>query len=165
MLWTDEDQKQHPKVDFVGNVWIASVQAILNGYTFLVFKENVARKVQNGDMDKVALVSNNILSRNHQEGVHQTAKTAALQEPLCPAFDPDADDSVHSDGSEDDSDGEDEEEAGSGEEGSGKNSEIMEWLPPTASSEELQTTSATIGPAADSEPPQSDTSRASTTEE
>jgi hypothetical protein len=118
LIWTEEHQKLFPKCTFEGNVRIAIVQAVANGYNFLVFKDNSFQKISICDMQQVVTVSNNILA-NRQVG-HTRAKAAAVQEPLCPAFDPDA-------GSSDDSDEDDpeEEDASENENDSGKEEEVQ----------------------------------------
>jgi hypothetical protein len=88
LMWTAEHQKQFPKCTFEGNVWIAIVQYVANGFNFMVFKDNCVRKIANCDMQQVVSVSNNILS-SIQVG-HTRARGAALEESLCSAFDPNA---------------------------------------------------------------------------
>ncbi len=85
------------------------MQAVANGHTFLVFKDNAVRKIPNGDMEKVVTVSNNILG-SRQVG-HQAAKTAAVEEKTFPAFNPDAHISDDSDDNDSDSEGEDEDDS------------------------------------------------------
>ncbi len=84
MMWTKDDAKQHPNNPnniFKGNVRIASLKGLAAGVYVFVFKDNVGRKVRAQDMEKVVGVSNNILAS--RQGVHQAAKAAALNEPLC----------------------------------------------------------------------------------
>jgi hypothetical protein len=83
------------------------VQYVANGYTFLVYKDNGARKVANADMDYMVSFSNTILA-SKQAG-HVGAKEAAVVERLCPAFDPDASDSDISDEKDSEDDDEDSE--------------------------------------------------------
>ena len=95
VLWSDQDKKSNPKTTFKGTLRIASVQYVANGFTFLVYKDNGARKVANADMEHMVSFSNTILA-SKQTG-HVEAKAAAVAEGLCPAFDPDASDSDISD--------------------------------------------------------------------
>jgi len=81
MMWTADDVKLHPSTVFQGNVRIASLQGTAAGFHVFVFKDNVGRKVRSQDMDKIVQVSNNILAS--RQGVHQVAKSAAINETLC----------------------------------------------------------------------------------
>jgi hypothetical protein len=109
VLWSDQDKKSNPKTTFKGTLRIASVQYVANGFTFLVYKDNGARKVANADMEHMVSFSNTIL--DSKQAGHIEAKEAAVAERLCPAFDPDAsasDISDDEDGEEDDEDSENE---------------------------------------------------------
>jgi hypothetical protein len=81
LMWTADDVKLHPSTVFQGNVRIASLQGTAAGFHVFVFKDNVGRKVRSQDMDKIVQVSNNILAS--RQGVHQAAKSAAINETLC----------------------------------------------------------------------------------
>ena len=116
VLWSDQDKKSNPKTTFKGTLRIASVQYVANGFTFLVYKDNGARKVANADMEHMVSFSNTIL--DSKQAGHIEAKEAAVAERLCPAFDPDASDSDISDeedGEEDDEDSENEKDKRSAE--------------------------------------------------
>ena len=117
MMWTEDDAKQHPDTLFKGNVRIASLKGVAAGVYVFVFKDNVGRKVRAQDMDKVVGVSNNILAS--RQGVHQAAKAAAMNEPLCDELEyttTTSDDDENEDDEEkaedEDADEDDEEEAG-----------------------------------------------------
>ena len=88
LMWTEEHQKQNPKCTFKGNVRIANLQWIANGYNFMVFKDNGVRKIHDCDVEQTITVSNNIVA-SRQAG-HTRAKATAAEEPVCAAFDPDA---------------------------------------------------------------------------
>jgi hypothetical protein len=62
VLWSDQDKKINPKTKFKGTLRIASVQYVANGHTFLVYKDNGARKVANADMEHLVTFSNIILA-------------------------------------------------------------------------------------------------------
>ena len=62
VLWSDQDKKSNPKTKFKGTLRIASVQYVANGHTFLVYKDNGARKVANADMEHLVTFSNIILA-------------------------------------------------------------------------------------------------------
>ncbi len=81
MVWSADDQKAHPKTNFVGNVRIATWHSVGVGVTTFIFKDNTVRNVRGTDIGKVIEVSNNIQSSRSQ--VHQAARLAAQQEPLC----------------------------------------------------------------------------------
>ena len=106
VLWSDEDIKHNPKNTFKGTIRIACVQYVVNGHTFLVYKDNGTRKVANADMEQVISFSNTVLAS--RQGGHVSAKEASVAERLCPAFDPDAQDSDEEDS---ENEGEDEEDS------------------------------------------------------
>ena len=81
MMWTADDVKRCPRTVFQGNVRIASLLGTAAGFHVFVFKDNGGRKVRSQDMDKIVQVSNNILAS--RQGVHQAAKSAAINETLC----------------------------------------------------------------------------------
>ena len=89
LMWTEEHQKQNPKCTFKGNVRIANLQWIANGYNFMVFKDNSVRKIHDCDVEKTITASNNIVA-SRQAG-HTRAKATAAEEPVSPVFDPDDD--------------------------------------------------------------------------
>ena len=107
LMWTEENQKQNPKCTFKGNVRIANLQWIANGYNFMVFKDNSVRKIHDCDVEKTITASNNIVA-SRQAG-HTRAKATAAEEPVSPVFDPDDDEEDMED--EDVSEAEDEDAA------------------------------------------------------
>jgi hypothetical protein len=119
MVWTTEDQKQHAKTSFVGNVRTATVHSTAIGMTTCMFKDGTIRTIRGCDIAKVIEVSNNILNSRAQ--VHQAAKVAAQNESLCGqlVFGEESDDEDGSDEEQgEDSDeekGEDSDEASDGE--------------------------------------------------